>query len=138
MMSEELIKRIIELLEKIIEHNSGFNWNILTAIGTCVTPIIAAIISYFLGRKIEKQKQMVSQANIATLDLIKGNLTLTKEDIYNYLQACITVNTKKVAEYFDISIEDAFDYLNKLKCDNMIKLFNHSDNDKDNWIWQIV
>lgn len=134
-MSEDVINKICELLDKIIEQNNGFNWNMVNALGTWITPIVVAVISYFLGQKMEKQKKTVSLANAATLNIVKEKIKLSSNDIYLYIEALITVNTKQVSEYFDISVDEAIAQLNTLRNENKIKLFSTGSN-KEKWIWQ--
>lgn len=134
-MSEDVINKICELLDKIIEQNNGFNWNMVNALGTWITPIVVAVISYFLGQKMEKQKKTVSLANAATLNIVKEKIKLSSNDIYLYIEALITVNTKQVSEYFDISVDEAIAQLNTLRNEKKIKLFSTGPN-KEKWIWQ--
>ena len=136
-MSEEIINKICELLSEIIEQNEKFDWNMVSALGTWITPIIGAVISYFLGRKIEKQKNAVSQANSATLNIFKEKLQFSSDDIYIFIKACITVNTKQVSEFFELSIDDTIAILNKMKDEGKIRLFSSSQK-KEKWVWQII
>lgn len=137
----DAINRLCELLENIVNQNLGINWDMISAIGEWVTPVATTILSYFLGRKIEKQKNIVSQSNSATLDLIKeikiANAQENLENsILNYLRACIAVNTNQVADYFNITEDEALTHLKALQNTQKIKLIRIND-EQSKWLWQV-
>lgn len=139
---EEAINKICELLENIVNQNSGINWNMISAIGEWVTPIATTILSYYLGRKIEKQKNIVSQANSATLNLIKesrigNNQDNLKNNILDYIKACIMVNTIQVVDYFNITDDEALKCLKELQQDKQVEVIRINE-EQNKWIWRAI
>jgi len=140
MITEILINntltQIRDALQIIADSNKGINWNMVTAIGTCVTPIVCALLSFFLGQKLEHQKAEIANANATILNLVKGKNDVSCDSIYDYIKACITVSTKQVADYYSIDQSVALSILKSLEAEKKIIVYK-TGKDNSKWLWQI-